>query len=103
MNGYLFAENLPSRIQKVDASDYVLPEYDERVRQRRIEVYTASLQAYISFVENWVELKGNTPETREEIYHGDGLNLYAYCKNNPVYYVYPSGHFVKRRQNVSVG
>ena len=41
MNGYLFTENLPSRIQKVDASDYVLPEYDERVRQRRIEVYTA--------------------------------------------------------------
>lgn len=198
MNCYLFAENLPSRIQKVDASDYVLPEYDERVRQRRIEVYTASLQAYISFVENWVELEGNTPETREEIYRqatilmlligdkhyasdemrsithvtagvakeggneeetpagsilnhyeydawgnptvceetvenrfrfngqqydpvaqqyylrarfynpviarftqedtyrGDGLNLYAYCRNNPVYYVDPSGHFCEK-------
>ncbi len=27
-----------------------------------------------------------------EIYYGDGLNLYAYCHNNPVRYVDPSGH-----------
>ena len=30
--------------------------------------------------------------TQEDTYRGDGLNLYAYCQNNPVYYVDPSGH-----------
>jgi RHS repeat-associated protein len=30
--------------------------------------------------------------TQEDTYRGDGLNLYAYCRNNPVYYVDPSGH-----------
>ena len=30
--------------------------------------------------------------TQEDTYRGDGLNLYAYCANNPVYYVDPSGN-----------
>ena len=30
--------------------------------------------------------------TQEDTYRGDGLNLYAYCRNNPVYYTDPSGH-----------
>ena len=30
--------------------------------------------------------------TQEDTYRGDGLNLYAYCANNPVYYVDPSGY-----------
>ena len=30
--------------------------------------------------------------TQEDIYRGDGLNLYAYCANNPVYYIDPSGY-----------
>ena len=30
--------------------------------------------------------------TQEDVYHGDGLNLYAYCGNNPVMYVDPSGY-----------
>ena len=30
--------------------------------------------------------------TQEDTYRGAGLNLYAYCWNNPVYYVDPSGH-----------
>jgi len=30
--------------------------------------------------------------TQEDTYRGDGLNLYAYCQNNPVYYVDPSGN-----------
>ena len=29
---------------------------------------------------------------QEDTYYGDGLNLYAYCRNNPVGYVDPSGH-----------
>ena len=29
----------------------------------------------------------------EDTYYGDGLNLYAYCHNNPVGYVDPSGHY----------
>ena len=28
----------------------------------------------------------------EDTYYGEGLNLYAYCHNNPVRYVDPSGH-----------
>ena len=30
--------------------------------------------------------------TQEDIYRGDGLNLYAYCENNPVIYYDPSGY-----------
>ncbi len=30
--------------------------------------------------------------TQEDTYRGDGLNLYVYCANNPVYYVDPSGN-----------
>ena len=30
--------------------------------------------------------------TQEDAYRGDGLNLYAYCGNNPVLYYDPSGH-----------
>lgn len=30
--------------------------------------------------------------TQEDTYRGDGLNLYAYCANNPVYFIDPSGN-----------
>ena len=30
--------------------------------------------------------------TQEDLYRGDGLNLYAYCQNNPVIYADPSGY-----------
>lgn len=29
---------------------------------------------------------------QEDVYRGDGLNLYAYCRNNPVLYYDPSGY-----------
>ena len=31
--------------------------------------------------------------TQEDTYRGDGLNLYAYCANNPVFYTDPSGRY----------
>ena len=34
--------------------------------------------------------------TQEDTYRGDGLNLYAYCANNPIYYVDPSGNACKK-------
>ena len=33
--------------------------------------------------------------TQEDIYRGDGLNLYTYCDNNPVIYYDPSGYAAK--------
>ncbi|WP_252238408.1 RHS repeat-associated core domain-containing protein [Clostridium sp. VAP51] len=30
--------------------------------------------------------------TQEDVYRGDGLNLYAYCGNNPIRYYDPSGY-----------
>ena len=37
--------------------------------------------------------------TQEDTYNVDGLNLYAYCRNNPVYYVDPSVNICGRRAN----
>ena len=34
--------------------------------------------------------------TQEDTYRGDGLNLYAYCRNNPVFYIDPSGHMCEK-------
>ncbi|SDG62180.1 RHS repeat-associated core domain-containing protein, partial [Selenomonas sp. WCT3] len=36
--------------------------------------------------------------TQEDEYHGDGLNLYAYCANNPVDYYDPSGYANQKLQ-----
>ena len=35
----------------------------------------------------------------EDTYYGDGLNLYAYCHNNPVGYVDQSGHICEKKQH----
>lgn len=37
---------------------------------------------------------------QEDVYRGDGLNLYAYCANNPVYYEDPSGHWCDKKEKV---
>ena len=36
--------------------------------------------------------------TQEDLYRGDGLNLYAYCHNNPVVYADPSGYLCESGQ-----
>jgi len=33
---------------------------------------------------------------QEDVYQEDGLNLYAYCRNNPVTYYDPSGYGKKK-------
>ena len=33
---------------------------------------------------------------QEDVYQGDGLNLYAYCHNNPVVYYDPSGYVLSQ-------
>ena len=38
--------------------------------------------------------------TQEDTYYGDGLNLYEYCKNNPVLYRDPSGHDAVNQGNL---
>ena len=37
--------------------------------------------------------------TKEDVYRGDGLNLYTYCDNNPVIYYDPSGYSIKSCDN----
>ena len=36
---------------------------------------------------------------QEDVYRGDGLNLYAYCKNHPVGYYDPSGYMCESKAN----
>ena len=38
----------------------------------------------------------------EDTYYGDGLNLYAYCHNNPLTYVDQTGHWCEKKQQETV-
>ena len=40
---------------------------------------------------------------QEDTFRGDGLNLYAYCANNPVRYVDPSGHWCEKKEDIYRG
>ena len=52
------------------------------------EQYDQISQQYYLRARNYNPLVGRF--TQEDVYRGDGLNLYAYCGNNPVMYVDPS-------------
>ena len=62
---------LPNRIR------YTGQQYDEQTEQYylRARYYNPVLGRFM----------------QEDVYQGDGLNLYAYCQNNPVIYYDPSG------------
>ena len=66
------SEELPNRIR------YTGQQYDEVTEQYylRARYYNPILGRFL----------------QEDVYQGDGLNLYAYCRNNPVVYWDPSGY-----------
>ena len=69
--GLEVAEALPNRIR------YTGQQYDQLTEQYylRARYYNLVLGRFM----------------QEDVYQGDGLNLYAYCQNNPVIYYDPSG------------
>ena len=70
--GLEVSEELPNRIR------YTGQQYDEVTEQYylRARYYNPVLGRFL----------------QEDVYQGDGLNLYAYCRNNPVVYYDPSGY-----------
>ena len=70
--GLEVSEELPNRIR------YTGQQYDEVTEQYylRARYYNPILGRFL----------------QEDVYQGDGLNLYAYCRNNPVVYYDPSGY-----------
>ncbi len=72
--GLEVSEELPNRIR------YTGQQYDEVTEQYylRARYYNPILGRFL----------------QEDVYQGDGLNLYAYCRNNPVVYWDPSGYEV---------
>ncbi len=71
-NGLEAIEELPNRIR------YTGQQYDQQTEQYylRARYYNPILGRFM----------------QEDVYQGDGLNLYAYCRNNPVVYYDPSGY-----------
>ena len=71
-NGLETIEELPNRIR------YTGQQYDQQTEQ-----YYLRARYYNPIVGRFMQ---------EDVYQGDGLNLYAYCHNNPVVYFDPSGY-----------
>ena len=71
-NGLETIEELPNRIR------YTGQQYDQQTEQ-----YYLRARYYNPIVGRFMQ---------EDVYQGDGLNLYAYCRNNPVIYYDPSGY-----------
>ena len=71
-NGLEAIEELPNRIR------YTGQQYDQLTEQYylRARYYNPVLGRFM----------------QEDVYQGDGLNLYTYCRNNPVVYYDPSGY-----------
>jgi RHS repeat-associated protein len=69
-------EALPNRIR------YTGQQYDEQTGQYylRARYYNPILGRFM----------------QEDVYHGDGLNLFTYCANNPVIYYDPSGYVLSQ-------
>ena len=72
--GLEVSEELPNRIR------YTSQQYDEVTEQ------------YYLRARYYNPIRGRV--LQEDVYQGDGLNLYAYCRNNPVVYWDPSGYEV---------
>ena len=71
-NGLEAIEEFPNRIR------YTGQQYDQQTEQYylRARYYNPILGRFM----------------QEDVYQGDGLNLYAYCQNNPIMYYDPSGY-----------
>ena len=80
-NGLEAVEELPNRIR------YTGQQYDQQTEQ-----YYLRARYYNPIVGRF---------TQEDVYQGDGLNLYTYCRNSPVVYYDPSGYADKFLPNGS--
>ena len=82
-NGLETIEELPNRIR------YTGQQYDQQTEQ-----YYLRARYYNPIVGRFIQ---------EDVYQGDGLNLYIYCRNNPVVYYDPSGYMQNNINGISCG
>ena len=80
-NGLETIEELPNRIR------YTGQQYDQQTEQ-----YYLRARYYNPIVGRFMQ---------EDVYQGDGLNLYAYCRNSPVVYYDPSGYVQNNINGIS--
>ncbi|MCX4299687.1 MAG: RHS repeat-associated core domain-containing protein [Lachnospiraceae bacterium] len=80
-NGLETIEELPNRIR------YTGQQYDQQTEQ-----YYLRARYYNPIVGRFMQ---------EDVYQGDGLNLYAYCKNNPVMHYDPNGYACKNSGEIA--
>lgn len=83
---YHCAEVMKEEIENMDSSEFPLPEYDEMVREKKIEIYLDSWQKYLNFVENWINYAGGTWETEEDIYETATLLMVLIDNNHNANY-----------------